>query len=246
VVDAVWSEGVLTSTVRLAGSVLCRQQVPLPPEVSSVWHALKLPGLVGGERMADVGRRLAAALLDEASQQLIAGLLDRQPPDTTVELALIAHGPALSLPMELIRLAAGEGREVGPLGLLPSVSIVRRPAEPGMVPSRDLVPGVMPKALPGPLKVLAAVAAPDETKTPNAPLDTEAEMAAILDTVAAIADVSANVRPQVRILEVASLAAIRQAVTDDAFHVLHLSAHQRKGLCVKRCGEAFEVFPGRL
>ena len=30
---------------------------------------------------------------------------------------------------------------------------------------------------------------------------------------------------QVRILEVASLAAIRQALAQDAYHVLHLSAH---------------------
>jgi CHAT domain-containing protein len=76
--------------------------------------------------------------------------------------------------------------------------------------------------LAGPLKVLAAVAAPDETKTRNAPLDVEAEMQAVLD---AVSDVAGDPRAQVRILEVASLAAIQQALQHDAYHVLHLSAH---------------------
>ena len=61
--------------------------------------------------------------------------------------------------------------------------------------------------LAGPLKVLAAVAAPEETRTANPPLDAEAEMAAVLDAVAGI-----TAAGQVRILEVASLPAIRQAL----------------------------------
>ena len=70
------------------------------------------------------------------------------------------------------------------------------------------------------------MAAPDETKTPNAPLDTEAEMQAVLDAVGDFGD-----RPgaQVRILEVASLGQIRQALRRDVFHVLHLSAHGSAG-----------------
>ena len=66
------------------------------------------------------------------------------------------------------------------------------------------------------------MAAPDETKTRNAPLDAEAEMQAVLD---AVAEVAGHPGAQVRILEVASLAQIRQALHDDAYHVLHLSAH---------------------
>ena len=81
--------------------------------------------------------------------------------------------------------------------------------------------GRRPRAgLAGPLKVLAAVAAPEETRTASPPLDTEAEMAAVLDAVAGIA-----AGGQVRILEVASLPAIRAALEHDAYHVLHLSAH---------------------
>ncbi len=59
------------------------------------------------------------------------------------------------------------------------------------------------------------------TQTASAPLDVEAEMAAVLDAVTGIADPGA----QVRVLEVASLSAIRQALARDAYHVLHLSAH---------------------
>src|ERR1035441_11099112 len=71
---------------------------------------------------------------------------------------------------------------VRPRGLMPGVSVSRRPAAPG----RDLgaAPPAAPSLVPGlagPLKVLAAVAAPDETRTVNAPLDAEAEMAAVLD-----------------------------------------------------------------
>src|SRR5690242_10636057 len=63
--------------------------------------------------------------------------------------------------------------------------------------------GAAPAGLPGPLKVLAAVAAPDETKTENVPLDVEAEMQAVLDAVGGVAGSPVG---QVRILEVASLA----------------------------------------
>ena len=83
----------------------------------------------------------------------------------------------------------------------------------------------MPRPAPGlagPLKILAAVAAPDESKTANVPLDVEAEMQAVLD---AVSGVAGGPLAQVRILEVASLAQIRRALERDVFHVLHLSAH---------------------
>ena len=129
--------------------------------------------------MAEAGRRLAGALLAEADQQVLAAVLDRLPPGDTVEVVLSAVRAALSLPVELIRLATGDRRETAPLGLLAGVSVVRRPAAPGRelgTPARARR-RPRPAALAGPLKMLAAVAAPDETKTKNVPLDTEAEMA---------------------------------------------------------------------
>ena len=220
VIEAAISDaGMLESAVWLAGTQLCRQQAPLPFEVTQVWGALRLPALAAGERLAEAGRRLAGALLDNEGQALLAGLLNRLPPDGTVSVVLSAAGSALSLPIELLRLNAGNGETV-PLGLIPAVSISRRPATQGFGEGPGTAPPAVSTA--GPLKVLAAVAAPDETKTKNAPLDTEAEMAAVLD---AVSDVAASPHAQVRILEVASLQAIRAALIQDAYHVLHLSAH---------------------
>ena len=220
VIEAAISDaGMLESAVWLAGTQLCRQQKPLPFAVAQVWRALRLPALAAGERLAEAGRRLAGALLDDQGQALLAGLLTRLPPDGTVEVVLSATDSALSLPIELLRLNAGNG-ETAPLGLIPAVSIYRRPATQGFGEGPGTAPPTVPAA--GPLKVLVAVAAPDETKTGNAPLDTEAEMAAVLD---AVSDVAASRHVQVRILEVASLPAIRAALTQDSYHVLHLSAH---------------------
>lgn len=104
---------------------------------------------------------------------------------------------------------------------------------------------VVPPGAAGPLKVLVAVAAPEETRTANAPLDTEAEMAAVLDAVAPIA---AGTGAQVRILEVASLAAIGQALDQDAYHVLHLSAHGSPQAVEleDEDGNPVQVLPGAL
>jgi hypothetical protein len=213
--------GMLDSCVRVAGAVLCHQQAPVPIEAIEVWKALDLPPLVAGERMADAGRRLARALLDDAAERALSRRLNQIPPGMSAEVVCVADGACLSLPVELIRLAT-DGGETGPLGLLPNVSVTRRMAAPGVVPGGPLPAVAAPTPMAGPLKILAAVAAPDETKTRNAPLDVEAEMAAVLDAVSAVA---AGSHAQVRILEVASLAAIRQALATDAYHVLHLSAH---------------------
>lgn len=109
VIEAGLLGGVLESATWVAGSLLARRREPLAPQVMSVWPALRLPAVVAGERMAQAGRALAGALLAEADQQLLAGLLDRLAPGDTAEVVLSAAGEALSLPMELIRLRAGGG-----------------------------------------------------------------------------------------------------------------------------------------
>ena len=201
----------LASAVWLAGSPLCQRQAPLPAEVAGVWDALRLPALAAAERMADAGRRLAGALLDDAGQQLLAG----------------AAGPAAARRHRRGGAGAAGAGAVAAGGADPAGHARRAwrwarwgccrgsacPA--GSPPPRPGSPGSRPRAPPpaaglaGPLKVLAAVAAPDETKTRNAPLDAEAEMQAVLD---AVTDVAGQPDAQVRILEVASLAAIRQAL----------------------------------
>ena len=217
--------GTLESAVWIDGTRLSRRQAPLPAEVTTVWKAaLGSPGQDAKRHLANAGRALAAALLDQAEQASLAGVLKRLRPGDAAAVVLIASGQALALPIELILLAGDDDAEFGPLGLLPAVSVSRR------VAARGHVPGVMqglsavsaPTGVAGPLKILAAVAAPDKTKWPDMPLDVEAEMQAVLD---AVVGVTAEVSAQVRVLEVASLSAIRQALADDAYHVLHLSAH---------------------
>ena len=202
--------GELESAVWVAGSLLSHRRVALPPEVRVAWEALRLPALVAADRVAEAGRRLAAALLAGADQEVLGSLLNRIAAGDSAEVVLSASGAALSLPLELIRLRT-DGGEVGPLGLLAGVSVARRPAaqgrELGALPGPPSPPSAAGTG--GPLKVLAAVAAPDETRTSNVPQDTEAEMAAVLD---AVTGVAADAGAQVRILEVASLPQIRQAL----------------------------------
>ena len=129
-------DGVLESATWVAGSLLGRRRGRLPGEVPDVWAALRLPGAVAGDRLARAGRALAGVLLAEADQQVLAGLVDRLAPGDTAEVILRAGGEALSLPVELIRLRTRAGGEVGPLGLMPGVSVSRRPAAPGRTGSQ--------------------------------------------------------------------------------------------------------------
>lgn len=169
VIEAALSEqGELASAVWVAGSLLSQRKAPLPAEIGSVWEA-RLPAAVGGQRLAEAGRKLAGTILDADGQGVLAEVIGRKRPGDTVEVALVAGGDALSLPVELIRLATGSG-DIGPLGLMPGVSVVRRLATPGQAPG-DTPPQAVdrPAGTAAPLKVLAAVAAPDETKTRSAP-----------------------------------------------------------------------------
>ncbi len=187
-ITATLDGSVLTVDVALAGTPLqATRQSTLPPELGTVWGSRQAGPLVAAERMLNAGRVLAAAVFDGQSQQLVADLLHRLSPGDWVDLVWPADGPALELPVELLRLAAASGEDLGPLALRAGVTVLRRVAG-----SRALEPTV----LPGPVKILAAVAAPDESKTSAAPLDTEAEMQAVLD---AVTDIAGDPRAEVQI-----------------------------------------------
>ncbi|MCI0690172.1 MAG: CHAT domain-containing protein, partial [Sporichthyaceae bacterium] len=203
----------LTVTTRLADTLLCRRESILPRRVLDVWDSLRAGPLVAAERMLSTGRDLAGLLFDEPSQRLVADLLDRLPPGDWVDVVWVTDDAALVVPVELLRLTTTGGDDLGPLALRAGVTVTRR------VRSGS---GREPVVLPGPVKVLVAVAVPDESKTENVPLDVEAEMQAVLD---AVTDLAGHPRAQVQILEVASLPQIRRALEEDAYHVLHLSAH---------------------
>ncbi|GAA0453073.1 hypothetical protein Ade02nite_01180 [Paractinoplanes deccanensis] len=199
----------LVSEVSLAGSPVCRREADLPAGLDRVWQVLSGSPVVARQRLAEAGLALAALVFDEVGQRLVADLVAGLPPGDEVEVVWRADAAGLRLPVELLTLTTTAGERLDPLALLGGVSVRRQ------VPTTRS-PG--PAGLAGPLRVLAAVAAPEETRTANAPLDVEAEMQALLDAVAELGG-------QVRILEVASLSQIKAALTESEFHVLHLSAH---------------------
>ena len=200
--------GQLRCRVVLAGTMLAEGTAWIPYGLAAVWAALVGPPTEAEERLAAAGQRLREALLDDVTVRRLVELLDHSPMGTMVEVVIQADGPALALPYELLRLPDGRL-----LATIPGVSMRRRVAgvdRPATAP------------LPGPLKLLVAVAAPEETRTPNPPLDIEAEMQAILD---AVGGVGGHGEAQVTILEVASPQEISEALRVDQYHALHLSAH---------------------
>ncbi|MEU1589740.1 tetratricopeptide repeat protein [Micromonospora sp. NPDC005710] len=118
--------------------------------------------------------------------------------------------PALAdLPWETLVLP---GEEL-PLALHPDVDVCRAgPDTP--------VPAVR---VDGPLRMLAAIASPDDSHQPL--LDHERELGRILGAV----EPGHRHGVRVRVLEWGSAAAIRAALVEEPFHVLHVSSHARPG-----------------
>ena len=213
-ITARFDNGELVSEVSVAGSPISSTRSRLSTDIGDAWVGLKAGPMVAGQRMLRAGRALAVTLFDEASQHHVADLVDRLRPGSGVDIVLAADDDAIGLPIELLRLRTAEGADLGLLALAPGVTVRR------VIPAVSVPPS---PPLAGPLKILAAVAAPDETKTDNAPLDVEREMEAMLDAVAPAT--TRDTDAQVRILEVASLQQIQAALREDEYHVLHLSAH---------------------
>jgi tetratricopeptide (TPR) repeat protein len=144
---------------------------------------------------------------------LVALLDEARAANETVLLAFETADPALlSIPFEAARLPGGRIP-----ALDPGVRLLRRHlgARAGAAAS-----------LPGPLRILVAVGAPDEGKTKNTVLDIEAELQTILDAV----DTARNYgNAEVTILEVGHPDQIRAALLNGTYHVLHLSGHGTAG-----------------
>ncbi|MGO9973625.1 MAG: CHAT domain-containing protein [Solirubrobacteraceae bacterium] len=184
------------------------REARVPFGMDGVWEALSTRPLEAEVRLAEAGQRLREALLDPVTTSSLIELLDRSPLGTVIDLVFEAEGDALVLPYELLRLPDGR--------LLATVPGVRMRRRVGGVERAGTPP------LPGPLKILVAVGAPEETRTASAPLDIEAEMQAILDAVGSVAGAD---RAQVTILEVGGPEQIGEALRREQYHVLHLSAH---------------------
>ncbi len=207
VVAASLAGDVLSGVTSADGHVLGHGSGVLPASLlAGEWPDVQAPAMAGA-RVAAWGIALAAAVFDPLTRQRLAGLVDGMLPGGGVDVVIEGDPLVAGLPWETLTLP---GTGVG-LVLRAGVTLCR-------VVTGSPLP--QPVAVAGPVKVLAAVAAPDETKTPNRPLDVEAEMQAVLD---ATADPAGN--GLVHILEVADLTSITAAVADTGYAVLHLSAH---------------------
>ncbi|GAA4252176.1 CHAT domain-containing protein [Dactylosporangium darangshiense] len=195
------ADGRLHATTTLAGVVLCERDEPLPFGRDEVWTLIDLPD--ADARLARLGARLSAALFDADTLEQLTALLAAAVPGTVLEVVVGGDGPVHELPYELTRLADQR--------VLATVDGVRLTRAVDGVPAANHPPAA------GPLKILVAVGAPEQTSNP--PLDVEAEMQAIVSVVSRVGTA------EITILEVAGAAEIAEALRRDAYHVLHLSAH---------------------
>lgn len=222
--------GAIRITVTLDGAALAscthaalpRELVELRDNFLSGFRHAALRSPVAIERrtkeasIAALGRAMAAFCLPDAAVPQIGAVLDRdgQIPGSSIEIVIESQHPDLaSLPYESLRLPGSDRLLVD----YPAVTMVRRPAQL-----------VWPLAgpLPGPLKILVAVGAPDEGETANNVLDHERELQNILDAVEPAQRLE-NV--EIRILEASDPVTIGDALKRDQYHVLYITCHGKPG-----------------
>jgi hypothetical protein len=174
---------------------------------------------------ADTGRHgLLTAIGTELGNAFLAGAAgDALAAQVTVaerhgeqlRLAVEIDDSLEALPWETLTLPG----QVEPLALHPYVQMFRRVPDGGTTP--------MPQ-IPGPLRILVAVASPDGPG--GGPLlDYEAELARILN---AVDPARRQAGAYVRILNDGTVAAIRDALLQERFHVLHISCHASPGALI--------------
>jgi tetratricopeptide (TPR) repeat protein len=168
----------------------------------------KTPAAAGDLPLSRAGRMLAESFLpgpvaDELERVLVAAQRAHQP----VRLGLAVPAELAGLPWEA--LPSPDGR--GPLGLHPLVSLYRK---------TDAAVG---RVLPGPLRIVVAIAAPESGG--GAVLDYERELRNVLAAVRAARQDAADVR----VVPFATVAAIRAELGCDPAHVLHITGHGAPG-----------------
>ncbi|MDR1265043.1 MAG: CHAT domain-containing protein [Propionibacteriaceae bacterium] len=175
---------------------------PVPLDVLNAVAALT--PTQAAQKLRQTGQQLARVVWSDATLTQLSRLLAGRLIEQAVGLTVVGPADLLqTLPVELLWLPdAAE-----PICLEPGVTVCRRLAD---------APRQTPVVLPGPVKLLAAVAAPEGLR----PLDVEADMQAVLDATQESAR-----KGQLRILELAHPDLITSTLEDDRFHVLHLSAH---------------------
>jgi TIR domain/CHAT domain/AAA ATPase domain len=170
------------------------------------------------QHLLAVGRTLTDTFLDGPAGAALAEAIhaaDRG--SARLELALEVEDEGLAdLPWETLRLPGQNGM---PLVLHPRVALYRSISGLGPTPA---------VAIPGPLRVLVAIGSPDQGG--GELLDTEAELARILDAVDPARRQEG--KAYVHILNRGTVDAIRGALQAQRFHVLHISCHAQPGALV--------------
>ncbi|MCP4534757.1 MAG: CHAT domain-containing protein, partial [Delftia sp.] len=172
----------------------------------------------------EVGAALAEGFLDgTAGVALAATVGEARRHGASLELGLEVAAELVDLPWETLRLPAETaGGGLGPaLALHPNVQLHRIwGAAAGPAPAVQI---------PGPLRILVAIGSPEEQNQRGELLDMETELARILDAVEPARKRGGAV---VRVLQRGTVAAIRDALHEARYHVLHISCHARPGVLV--------------
>lgn len=151
--------GRLITQTSLAGTLLGEHSAPIPRQLPYCWENLDAPS--APQRQATLGQALWRAMFDEPTTRRLLELIDYTPVGTVVDVVVHLADEVAALPVELLRLPDGRlAATVAGVRFTRRLAKVDRPAT---------------AALPGPLKILAAVAAPEETATENVPLNVEAD-----------------------------------------------------------------------
>ena len=182
--------------------------------------------------LARLGQALGQSLLPGAvGAELAAALEQTAAAGEILRLELESDTDLLALPFEAVRLPDGRlpALDPGVRFLRRQIGVTAEPVDP----------------LPGPLRILVAVGAPDEGSSAGAVLDYERELSTILD---AIDRARESGNAEVKILEVGHPDQIRRALLARHYHVLHLSGHGQAGLIEleDEDGRAVPVTPAEL
>ena len=176
---------------------------------ASAWRQLD-------EQLVVLGRTLGGVLFAGPVGETLTAALANAASGDTFEVSIEAEGALLMLPFEAARLPDDQV-----LALHPRVRVTRRSA--GL--TREPAP-----ALPGPLKILVAVASP--TDGAGELLDYEREMSTVLAALEGEASIG---RAQVRFLDAATRRDLGRALADDSYHVVHLSGHGTPSAIILEC-----------
>lgn len=161
-------------------------------------------------RALAMGAALGNAFLNgDAGKALAAELAQAERLNVPLELGLEIDESLTALPWETLQLPPTDGRSGMPLALHPRVQLYRSITDLGATPAVNI---------PGPLRVLVAIGSPEVQNARGELLDLERELSLIL---AAVEPARRRGRAFVRILETGSVAAIRETLSAQRYHVLH-------------------------